>query len=924
MPHLPLHRLSISPQGELGISTFSADQNYRHEAGSIPQEIIDAFAESAATGLTELARAEWSATCSTVPSEFGYWRDYSRRYFLALRRQQQRSNKLWVSPKEPDEEALEAYRRGVPPMPGSEYLSLPVLRALWQELDELTRKRVKASKNGLSAYLCQLDPGWNPVGRVTFHLAENKKKPDAPFAFMATFTEGETSAGQPSHLPLSAALKQSIAAGESDRLETLLEPVSQAAKSCPWVAEMLQSRQLFAPQAWGIAAAYQFLADVPRLEEAGVVVRVPNWWNASRPPRPVVQVNVGTDRPTLLSGDGKMKLSVHIALEGETLSEEEMESLLAAREGLVLLRGQWVQVDQEKLQSAMDHWENLQQQHVDGIDFLQGMRLLSGAGIADQAAEESVSAWTRCQPGPWLEETLRRLRNPDDEIKLDPQGRLQAKLRPYQADGVRWLWFADQLRLGVCLADDMGLGKTIQVLALLLQLKDAKQLEHGKRRRKSDSGPTAPALLIVPTSLLGNWQREAERFAPDLKCFVAHRSTADPSTMRQLADDPTRKLRGYDLVLTSYGTARKAKWLRDLAWRVLILDEAQAIKNPASSQTKAIKKVPAQSRITLTGTPVENHLGDLWSLFDFCVPGLLGSAQQFKRFANHKDEHERSKRLAAVRQLIQPYVLRRLKTDPSVIPDLPSKTEMRVDCGLSATQATLYRKAIDELEATLESANGMQRRGVVLSTLMQLKQICNHPALYLKQSEFEPKKSGKFAELESICQTVLEKQEKILVFSQFQSMCGPLDRFLATVFGQPGLLLTGKTSAGKRNKLVEQFQQPFGAPYFVISVKAGGTGLNLTQACHVVHFDRWWNPAVEDQATDRVFRIGQKQNVLVHKFVCRGTLEERIDDLIHSKRELSEKLLGDSGNLELTEMDDQQLMQFVALDLQAATKSFNE
>jgi non-specific serine/threonine protein kinase len=453
----------------------------------------------------------------------------------------------------------------------------------------------------------------------------------------------------------------------------------------------------------------------------------------------------------------------------------------------------------------------------------------------------------------------------------------------------------------------------------LLQLKHPNDQPGAKRQSGTSRVHSKPSLLILPTSLLGNWQREVERFAPELRMFVAHRSLSEPADLKRVAADPGGELAGYDLVATTYGLARREKWLADVNWSLLILDEAQAIKNAGAAQSKAIKSIPARGRIILTGTPVENHLGDLWSLFDFCSPGLLGTATEFKKFVKAGDDQELSKRLSAVRRLIRPYVLRRMKTDPRIVPDLPDKTELRVDCGLTTTQAALYQKVTQELERALDRATGIQRRGMVLAALMQLKQICNHPSLYLKQDGFAPAASGKFAELRSISQTIIERQEKLLVFSQFQSMCNPLADALQSVFNKPGLVLTGKTSPAMRGKMVESFQQESGLPFFVISVKAGGTGLNLTQASHVVHFDRWWNPAVEDQATDRAFRIGQKRNVMVHKFVCRGTFEEKIDELIESKKRLSKELFSGEGEIPLTEMSNEQLLKFVALDVHKAT-----
>ena len=357
-----------------------------------------------------------------------------------------------------------------------------------------------------------------------------------------------------------------------------------------------------------------------------------------------------------------------------------------------------------------------------------------------------------------------------------------------------------------------------------------------------------------------------------------------------------------------------------------MLDEAQAIKNAGSAQTKSVKKLIGTGRIALTGTPVENQLGDLWSLFDFCCPGLLGSAKQFKSFVKQLNTRQDAHAYGALRRLVQPYILRRLKTDPNIVPDLPDKTEMRTECGLSKRQAALYQQVVDDLAEQLRimkeggTTDGMQRRGVVLATMMRLKQVCNHPSQYLGQATFAGDDSSKFIRLAAICESVSERQEKMLVFTQFQSLCEPLAKYLGGVFRQPGLVLHGGVPIGKRKELVRRFQEDEAIPFFVISVKAGGTGLNLTAASHVVHFDRWWNPAVENQATDRAFRIGQKRNVLVHKFVCRGTLEEQIDQMIRDKQDLADQILGATGEGEtlLTEMSDQELLKFVSLDITRA------
>jgi non-specific serine/threonine protein kinase len=573
----------------------------------------------------------------------------------------------------------------------------------------------------------------------------------------------------------------------------------------------------------------------------------------------------------------------------------------------VRLRGQWVELDRERLGEVLAHWERVRRgAEGGGLSFLEGMRLLAGAARSedDAAALVAGEGWSRVEAGAWLARTLEGLRGPGGLAAADPGTDLRGTLRPYQKVGVAWLAFASSLRLGVCLADDMGLGKTIQVLALLLLHK----------RRARDGGP--PHLLVAPASLLANWQAEIDRFAPSLGTLVAH-----PSAMsaRELAELGGAGLGAVDLVITTYGTLARVEALRARAWSLVILDEAQAIKNPGARQTRAVKALTAHARIALTGTPVENRLGDLWSIYDFLDPGLLGSAREFSAFARRLGERP-DERYAPLRRLIQPYLLRRLKTDRSIVDDLPDKTEVKAFCLLAGPQAALYQKTVDELErAIARVTQGIERRGLVLAYLMRFKQICNHPAHFLGDGPWEEAGSGKLARLREIVEAVAAKQEKLLVFTQFREATQPLAAFLTGFFGRPGLVLHGSTPVRARGGLVKRFQEEATVPFFVLSVKAGGTGLNLTAASHVVHFDRWWNPAVEDQATDRAYRIGQHRNVLVHKLVCRGTVEERIDRLIEDKQAMVHGLLQGGGEALLTEMSDDELMAMVALDLRRAT-----
>jgi SNF2 family DNA or RNA helicase len=442
------------------------------------------------------------------------------------------------------------------------------------------------------------------------------------------------------------------------------------------------------------------------------------------------------------------------------------------------------------------------------------------------------------------------------------------------------------------------------VLALLLVL-----------REQAGAQPRA-SLLVAPASLLANWVAEIERFAPGLKALVAHPSAMPAAELKAL---DRGRFGDVDLVITSYGSLLRLPWLADTRWRVAILDEAQAIKNPRAKQTRAAKKLEAQARIALTGTPVENRLADLWSIFDFINPGLLGSGKEFLTFTKRL-ENRLHNPYGPLRELVRPYILRRLKTDKSVIADLPDKTEVKAFCHLSAKQAALYQQAVKDLAEHLDGVEGSGRKGVILSFLMRFKQICNHPSQWLGDGAWAEGDSGKFARLREIAEVIAARQEKALVFTQFREATAPLAGFLGSVFGRAGLVLHGETAVKKRQELVRRFQEDEQVPFFVLSLKAGGTGLNLTAATHVVHFDRWWNPAVENQATDRAFRIGQSRNVLVHKFVCKGTIEEKIDGLIESKQRLSKDLLEGGTEMLLTEMKDDELLKLVTLDIHAASQ----
>lgn len=804
----------------------------------------------------------------------------------------------------PDDAEIENWCVTIPPMQGAEYVTVDVLKVIWQSLDDWLRAQVAEYAN-FAAFLEKQAPQWHQLGRVCFHLAENKDDPEYPFAFMATYSQAVSDQGQLRYRPLSQALKEYAGAKNKQAMIRLLSPVSLAAASSPLIKDLLDSGDLYYPLAWTADEAYHFLKEIPQYESSGIVLRLPDWWKKRS--RPQVGVTLGDKKQKTVNIDSLLDFKLKVALAGETLSQREVQKLLKMEDGLVYFKGQWVEVDQGKLQEALSHWKRVaaEAEHT-GLSFIDGMRLLAGAprDLANVDVDDDEVTWSFVEPGRWLGSLLDQLRSPDEISQAYPGNMLKATLRPYQQEGVNWLWLLSRLGLGACLADDMGLGKTIQVIALLLLI----------RKNRSKEGYTHPSLLVLPASLLSNWKAELARFAPSLRCVFVHSSEMNRQAMRQLSDAAERAFAGTDLVLTTYTTLARQKWLHQQQWKLVVLDEAQAIKNPSTRQTKTVKLLQSESRIALTGTPVENRLSDLWSLFDFLSPGLLGSATRFKRFVKSL-ETEEGHQYAPLRNLVKPYILRRLKTDRSIIDDLPDKTEVVAYCGLSKRQAALYQHSVKELQQSLENLSGIKRRGLVLSYLMRFKQICNHPAQLTGEGRYEAKMSGKFLRLAELCEEISSRQEKVLVFTQFREMTRPLAKTLEQLFGQPGLVLHGGTPVKRRQKLVDQFQDEQGPPFFVLSIKAGGTGLNLTQASHVIHFDRWWNPAVENQATDRAFRIGQKRNVLVHKFVCRGTVEEKIDAMIEEKKALANDLLEGGKEIRLTEMDNDEIIQLVSLDV---------
>jgi SNF2 family DNA or RNA helicase len=686
---------------------------------------------------------------------------------------------------------------------------------------------------------------------------------------------------------------QAVWATSGDLQETFLAGLGLASRIYGGIETGLMTRQptcctLTTPE------VFQFLkAATWRLRESGFGVLLPDSLSEVGSLKNRLGLRIEASTPERTGGLGMQSLLSfrwELALGGKKITRAEFEKLAASQDPLVQVGGTWVEMRPQDVRAARKFFESGQDQA--GLTLEHVLRL--SVGDSQTIAGLPIVNFDTSGPLKQLLENLNDQRNltPIDE----PEG-FQGVLRPYQKLGVGWLKFLGEWGLGACLADDMGLGKTVQLLAFVLHLAQEGRLE-------------APILLICPTSVMGNWEREVKKFSPSLQVHVHH------GNRRPKGRNFVEAVQTKQIVISNYALVqRDSKDLKRIQWQGLVLDEAQNIKNPEAKQTQAIRELTAQFRIALTGTPVENRLGELWSILDFLNPGYLGAKNFFqRRFAIPIEKYADRSSLKSLRALVQPFILRRLKSDPLIIQDLPEKQENTVFCPLTPEQAALYEKIVNESLEKIEESTGIQRRGVVLATLVKLKQICNHPSHFLGDKSELLDRSGKLSRLEEMLEEVLAEDDRALIFTQFAEWGGLLQRYLHERLKSEVFFLYGSTSKNQREGMIDRFQHdPQGPRLFILSLKAGGTGLNLTRANHVFHFDRWWNPAVENQATDRVFRIGQTKNVQVYKFVCTGTLEERIHLLIESKKALAEQVVS-AGENWLSEMSTDQLRQLLLLD----------
>jgi len=630
------------------------------------------------------------------------------------------------------------------------------------------------------------------------------------------------------------------------------------------------------------------------LGDAGYSVIVPAWWTPEGRRRTKVRLKTSLRSPkgAATVGPGYLSLNTIISYEyqlsvgGQVVTEEEWQQLVNAKTPLVQFRGQWMELDRDKMQQLLQFWQTHQHEESE-------ITLLDMLKIGTEAEDDLE--WEHDQS---LRDMLSRLNDKNAFAPIKDPESLQGTLRDYQKRGVAWLQYLESLGLNPCLADDMGLGKTLEVIARML-------------KEREETGDVPPTLVIAPTSVLGNWRKEIERFGPELRTLVHQGSTRfkDKQTFAEACQK-------HDVVLTSFALARlDEKLLQGLEWHRVVVDEAQNIKNPQAAQTRAILKLAAPHRLALTGTPVENRLRDLWSIFNFLNPGYLGKEAHFRKAFEmpiYKDND--LTRSTTLKKLVEPFILRRVKTDKRIIDDLPDKIEQKMFCTLTPEQASLYEAVVKDVTEQLNEAEGIQRKGLILSTILKLKQICNHPAQFLQDgSAFTTERSYKLQRLGEMIEEVIESGESVLVFTQFTEIGSALERYLEQNKHYNTYYLHGGTSVARRERMIAEFQDPETEPsVFILSLRAGGVGLNLTKANHVFHFDRWWNPAVEDQATDRAFRIGQRKNVFVHKFVAMGPMEERIDTMIEDKKRLSSLVVGTDESW-LTELDNDTFKDLIAL-----------
>lgn len=751
---------------------------------------------------------------------------------------------------------------------GNEYVNEMWIKSILKKLMSIYKKEISTYRGTVDLYFTNKNNKLITPSRIYFHLVESRED-NASFAFMATYTTKENN--NIKHYPLKYALKEYR--NSLVELQELTKSLYNVSKKSQLIKKLIETGEIFSPIFINAEEAYEFLKEIELYESNGIVCRVPNWWE-QRDESTLIQINIEQKKKDgygLLSKAALISVTPEMTYNGICITKEEINQLLLQTDGLAYIKNKWVEVDKRKLQYLLDEYEKIKE---DGSTLLEVLKKYS--------TMEKTDINIKFANPNWFTDIVKK--NIEKNLELfDVSKEFIGELRPYQYDAYKWLLGMSQYNYGVCLADDMGLGKTVEILAFLLSYKLISK----------DN-----VLLIVPASLVENWKSEIKKFCPTMDYYIARK-----------VNSSTERIKKSFLTITTYQVAQKLKNIYEINWGIVILDEAQAIKNPQTKQAKSIKSLSRKMSIAMTGTPIENNLLNLWSIFDFINEGLLGTENTFRKNYNIKSGEPEN--VGKLSKIIKPFILRRLKTDKNIIKDLPEKNETIIYTELTKKQIILYKKIVSEVEGTKISAeNQFTQKRILLTAILHLKQVCNHPSQFIGDNEYIPEDSGKFMALKELCEIMFEKREKVLIFTQFKEITDNLNNFLEKIFKKRGFVITGDTSMSNRNKYIEDFQNG-NIPYMILSLKAAGVGLNLTAASNVIHFDRWWNPAVENQATDRSFRIGQTRNVNVYKFMTKNTIEEIISYLIDVKVELSDSVIGNIDNNILNKLSSEQLLESI-------------
>ena len=699
---------------------------------------------------------------------YSYWFDYSSEIIKNFCISTNSSNISTAA----NNNTINSYLQRSSAISGQEYLDYKLLENIWSKATSYLNDCLHNFSGDLKEFIEKNYPNWAQVGLLNFHLAETPVSVEKPFAFIATYTTRVSDKLRLQHSPLGKVVADYIQKEKIEVLQELLKPIVQAGEQSDFISKLTKEKRIYKTCLFSNIEALEFLKSVPCCEKSGIVVKLPKDWQNTTPTCAKVTVQIGDDNKTSFVGFNSLfKFKAYVTIGSKKLSPKEVDDLLKQQQSLVQIKGKWVEVNSEKLKILLDRWQQTSLLQKEGFTFAEALRMISKSSITKSTIkdkeQEILEDLTEFTPGNQIKDILKSISNPRsivlEHIQEILSTDLKATLRPYQQEGVKWLSFISQHSLGGCLADDMGLGKTIQIISLLLI---EKRLH-----------PNSSSLLIVPASLLGNWENEIKKFAPSLRAKILHRSLMSAVQIQNTQHD-----NNLDLVITTYALSKRITWLKEKTWNVFILDEAQAIKNPSSQQSQSIKKIKSRVRFTMTGTPIENSVSDLWSLFDFNCHSLLGNYTEFKSFYKRLQE---SGSYEPLKKLVGPYILRRKKTDKSVISDLPDKTELQTYCQLSTKQIKLYQETLQklksDLKANLDSAD-IKRKGIILGYLLKFKQICNHPSQFLSDNIYEHKDSGKLLRLREIAETISSRGEKVLIFTQFREITDILANFLSEIF----------------------------------------------------------------------------------------------------------------------------------------------